>query len=298
MLKRILTAAVALAILIPILLFAPDLAVQGLFSLLSVIAIYEIACVTGVKNEYGFWIPVAFIFFLDQCFMQVLVNRVSLMLDAELFYRVNWLLYIPYKALPLVLLFVIVYIVLRNKKLNSADALTFFAMSFYVTKGFAALEELCWQEDALTVLGSHVSVSLDRVFLWVALSIPWVADSLAYFAGRFFGKKKLCPDISPKKTVAGAVGGVVGTGVVYGLLYGIFGGWEVLGILVAAATVMCLAVASIFGDLFASVVKRHYGVKDYGNLFPGHGGVMDRFDSTIPVALLMALALPAISLRY
>ena len=191
MLKRILTAVIALAILIPILLFAPDIAVEGLFSLLSVVAIYEIACVTGIKKEYGFWIPAAFLLFLDQWFMQDIVNRVSLMLDAELFYRVRWLLDIPYSALPLVLLFVIVYIVLRNKKLNPADALTFFAMSFYAVRGFDALQDLCMRGDELFVLGGDAVITLDRVFLWIALSIPWVADSLAYFAGRFFGKKKL-----------------------------------------------------------------------------------------------------------
>ena len=298
MLKRILTAAVALAILIPILLFAPDIAVQGLFSLLSVIAIYEIACVTGIKKEYGFWIPVAFLLFLDQWFMQDIVNRISLMLDAELFYRVHWLLNIPYSALPFVLLFVIVYIVLRNKKLNPADALTFFAMSFYAAKGFDALEDLCMRGDRLSVLGGDAVITLDRVFLWIALSVPWVADSLAYFAGRFFGKKKLCPDISPKKTVAGAVGGVVGTGVLYAVLYGILGSWNPVELLVSAGAAMCLAVASIFGDLFASVVKRHYGVKDYGNLFPGHGGVMDRFDSTIPVALMFMMVLPTLMIMY
>ncbi len=281
MLKRILTAAVALAILIPILLFAPNYAVQGVFSLLSAIAIYEIACVTGVKKEYGFWIPVCVVLLLGQ---RLLGSAV----DSGLLY------YVWNHTTEIALIFAAVYLVFRFKKLNVPNALCFFAMSFYAAKGFDALEDLCVWGDELSVMGSGVSVHADRVFLWVALSIPWVADSLAYFAGRFFGKKKLCPDISPKKTVAGAVGGVAGTGVVYGLLYGILGGWEVLGILVAAVTAMCLAVASIFGDLFASVVKRHYGVKDYGNLFPGHGGVMDRFDSTIPVALLMLVALPVL----
>ena len=285
MLKRILTAAVALAILIPILLFAPDLAVQGVFTLLTAIAIYELATVTGIRKEYGYWIPIGVVLVLGQWFMTDLLGRFSMTIrDAD--------------PETILLIFTAVYLVFRFKKLNVTDALCFFALAFYAAKGFDALEELCLQGDALSVWGSGVSVQIDRVLLWVALSIPWVADSLAYFAGRFFGKRKLCPDISPKKTIAGAVGGVVGTGVVYGSLYGIFGGPELSGIAVAAVAAMCLAVASIFGDLFASVVKRHYGVKDYGNLFPGHGGVMDRFDSTIPVALLMTLALPALSIRY
>ena len=91
---------------------------------------------------------------------------------------------------------------------------------------------------------------------------------------------------------------MVGTGVLYAVLYGILGSPNPVGLLVSAASAMCLAVASIFGDLFASVVKRHYGVKDYGSLFPGHGGVMDRFDSTIPVALMFMIVLPTLTIMY
>ena len=127
--------------------------------------------------------------------------------------------------------------------------------------------------------------------LWIALCIPWVADTLAYFSGFFFGKKKLCPEISPKKTVEGAIGGVAGTGIVAVVVYGFAKSWEIVPLLVVFFGAMILAVVSIYGDLFASVVKRHFGVKDYGKLFPGHGGIMDRFDSTIPVAITLQVLL-------
>ena len=81
------------------------------------------------------------------------------------------------------------------------------------------------------------------------------------------------------------------TGIVAVLVYGFAVSWEIVPLLVVFFGAMILAVVSIYGDLFASVVKRHFGVKDYGKLFPGHGGIMDRFDSTIPVAITLQMLL-------
>lgn len=288
MLKRILTAAVALAILIPILLFAPSLAVQGVFSLLTVLAFFEIAGVTGVRKEHGFWIPIAVFLVLGQEFAGGLIGLAGEALDRQTLseYGLGGVYGIAASPLLCALVFVAVYVVVRNGKLDAVNALAFFAMALYAAAGFDALESFCGSGSG----GSVGEIFGERLLLWIALSVPWAADTLAYFAGRFFGKKKLCPDISPKKTVAGAVGGVAGTGVIYALLFGIFGEWAPLSLLAVLLGSMALAAASIFGDLFASVIKRHFGVKDYGNLFPGHGGVMDRFDSTIPVALLLGIA--------
>ena len=95
-----------------------------------------------------------------------------------------------------------------------------------------------------------------------------------------------------EKAIAGQgavpAGVKVGDGVVALVVYGCVRGWDsLLSLLVVFCGAMLLAVVSIFGDLFASLLKRHFGVKDYGFLFPGHGGVLDRFDSTIPVALVL-----------
>ena len=114
----------------------------------------------------------------------------------------------------------------------------------------------------------------------------WSTDTFALFAGKFFGRRKLCEHISPKKTVAGAVGGVIGcvaAFAVYALavdmLYGIRENYLLLALLA-----VCGSAVSMLGDLAASVIKRAFGVKDYGNIFPGHGGVLDRFDSMLFVA--------------
>lgn len=112
----------------------------------------------------------------------------------------------------------------------------------------------------------------------------WLSDTFAFFAGKFFGKHKLSPVISPKKTVEGAIGGVIGTAILNVVLFVIFKKFfnlsaEITLPIVIIASV-CLSVISIFGDLAASTIKRHHGIKDFGNLLPGHGGVMDRFDSS------------------
>ena len=112
----------------------------------------------------------------------------------------------------------------------------------------------------------------------------WLSDTFAFFAGKFFGKHKLSPVISPKKTVEGAIGGVIGTAVLNVVLFVVFKKFFNLSAEITLPVVIiasvCLSVISIFGDLAASTIKRHHGIKDFGNLLPGHGGVMDRFDSS------------------
>ena len=114
----------------------------------------------------------------------------------------------------------------------------------------------------------------------------FLTDTGAYFAGTFFGKHKLCPEISPKKTIEGAIGGIVTTVVafvVYGFIGKEFFGYN-LSIINAVITGLILSIISQIGDLSASVIKRELGIKDYGNIMPGHGGALDRFDSVLFVA--------------
>ena len=112
----------------------------------------------------------------------------------------------------------------------------------------------------------------------------WLSDTFAFFAGKFFGKHKLSPVISPKKTIEGAIGGVIGTAILNIVLFVIFKKFfnlsEGISLPLIIIASVCLSVISIFGDLAASTIKRHHGIKDFGNLLPGHGGVMDRFDSS------------------
>ena len=117
----------------------------------------------------------------------------------------------------------------------------------------------------------------------------WTTDTFAYFSGLTFGRKKLCPEISPKKTIAGAVGGTIGC-ILSFIIFGIICNGLLdknYSLIMLAAIAPFLSAAGQLGDLAASVVKRHYGKKDFGKMFPGHGGVLDRFDSILPITLLM-----------
>lgn len=126
-------------------------------------------------------------------------------------------------------------------------------------------------------------------YILVAFLLSMVADSGAYFVGRAMGKHKLAPVISPKKTVEGAVGGVIVNILAmlgYTLLLNKCFGFTQVNYFYAAIYGVLGAFASMVGDLTLSVVKRQVGIKDYGNLIPGHGGILDRFDSTMVVAPL------------
>lgn len=132
--------------------------------------------------------------------------------------------------------------------------------------------------------------------LWLVFLCSWGCDTSAYCVGMLFGKRKLAPILSPKKSVEGAIGGVVGAallGGIYALCVNKFSSIEISVILYA---LICAngALISMVGDLAASAIKRDKGVKDYGTLIPGHGGILDRFDSVIftaPVIYYLAFYL-------
>lgn len=185
--------------------------------------------------------------------------------------------------LPLGLLLVygvlLVLTLLRRHEELDAAALGYAAFAtVYAAAGFSALAAMRAMEHGI-------------LLLFVVLVIPWMNDTGAYFVGVFFGKNKMTPRISPKKSWEGffggwvvAIGSAMLTGVIYHAITGAESHWLLLGFLA-----FVLAPLSVCGDLFASVIKRQSGIKDYGKLMPGHGGVMDRFDSVVITAPLLYL---------
>ena len=129
--------------------------------------------------------------------------------------------------------------------------------------------------------------------VWLVVITAFGTDICAYFAGVTMGKHKLCPVISPKKTWEGAIGGILGS-MILCLIFGL--------IFMRHAIILCLIVGflgsiiSMFGDLTASIFKRKMGIKDYGNLIPGHGGILDRFDSILFTAPLVYYAVNILSM--
>ena len=161
-----------------------------------------------------------------------------------------------------------------------ADALEAAAVAIYIAFGFASAVLVCDMSGT------------GRWIFYIIFITSWVTDTGAFVFGKLFGKHKLIPEVSPKKTVEGAVGGIV-TNVAILSLYGFilwkagiseFRPWIIIPV---------AAVASVFsqiGDLVMSNLKREHGIKDFGRIFPGHGGVLDRFDSVLATAAVIAAA--------
>ena len=132
--------------------------------------------------------------------------------------------------------------------------------------------------------------------VWLVFLASWGCDTCAYCVGKLIGKHKMTPKLSPKKSVEGGIGGVAGAAIL-GAVYGLaIAGKMGDGSHIASFAVICAAggLISMVGDLAASAIKRNHDIKDYGHLIPGHGGILDRFDSVIliaPVIYYLALAL-------
>lgn len=120
-------------------------------------------------------------------------------------------------------------------------------------------------------------------WLMYVFGLVWGADTGAYFAGRAFGKRKLAPDVSPGKTIEGMIGGLLLTGVLM-VATGLYRGLEGQRLAAFLALSFLTVLASVLGDLFESMAKRHCGIKDSGSIFPGHGGALDRIDSLTAAA--------------
>lgn len=139
-------------------------------------------------------------------------------------------------------------------------------------------------------------------FVWLVFICSWVCDTCAYCVGSLMGRHKLAPVLSPKKSIEGAIGGCVGSmlaAIIFAKIVESFGGVTsidnsatALGFTAVCAVLGVAGAAfSQVGDLCASAVKRYYGVKDYGQVIPGHGGILDRFDSTIVAAVVVYIIL-------
>lgn len=153
-----------------------------------------------------------------------------------------------------------------------------------------AITRLMWFRDVHKIFPEQNYNENHGLFLILFIAFcAWMTDVMAYFVGSFCGKHKLCPNISPKKTVEGAIGGVVGCTIATVILYAVFTNFifetkENNYFAVVLITIF-LSIISMCGDLTASVIKRNFGIKDFGKLIPGHGGIMDRFDSLIFVVV-------------
>ncbi len=276
MLVRILAAAVGLPLLLAIVLLLPPIGTAILFALACMIGAYEMLWRTGILKH------------------KRIVACTALMAAAVVMW--SWLracAIVSERALWLsALIGLFVYAsVLFCELLAGHTELKFTALCVALFSGIVYP----------FLIGSLVrlrGMENGEYYILVAFVISMVADSGAYFAGRAFGKHKLAPVVSPKKTVEGAIGGVIANMLgmaLYTFLLSRFFGFAQVNYFYAVIYGFVGAFGSMLGDLTLSVVKRQVGIKDYGNLIPGHGGILDRFDSTMicaPIAEILILLIP------
>lgn len=177
------------------------------------------------------------------------------------------------------MLWLLLQTVLRHNKIKPVDsAYTLYGL-IYVVGGFWAMLALRSGLIAASMTPHFSTVMLEpaRFILFLLVFSTWASDTFAFAVGKAAGKTKLCPTISPGKTQEGAIGGFVGTIVVALIFSAIFG----FSLLHGFAIGLIVAIAAPLGDLVESILKRVCDVKDSGTLIPGHGGVLDRFDSLL-----------------
>lgn len=257
---RILSSFVGLLILAVVLFFFDTLVLNITIGLLAMIAVIELLKATKLWGHRGLRLLSLLASLVVLVLRQTYVQRFA----AEILFGFVLLLFL---------------ILLKNHAvLRLEQAAMAFLFSTMVPLAFSCGVWL--RDDFGPVAGGF--------YLLLALGTAWLSDTGAYFTGRRFGKHKLAPVISPKKTVEGAVGGVLSATMLMLLLaWGYSAGMRALGYplqinyrLLLALTPL-YAVIGMLGDLSASVIKRSFAVKDFGDIMPGHGGVMDRFDSVL-----------------
>jgi len=177
-----------------------------------------------------------------------------------------------YIFISLFLLVLLITMILSHPKFNIRDVENTYIGFFYV----------CF-------LLSHIALVRElpsgRIYVWLIFITAWGSDTGAYFAGRKFGKHKLAPVLSPKKTIEGSIGGILMSAllcILYGLAINRFLIEDISSVIIRFFIIGVLgSVVGQIGDLTASSIKRFTGIKDFGRLIPGHGGVLDRFDSVL-----------------
>lgn len=271
---RIIAGLACAGLIITLLFFMDTIALPAFIALLSAVSVYELSKVAKVK------LP-----------MTLLSMAVGIFIPFNVAYDLLGRIGITPMAATIVYFITLLIMMLKWHSEVKFDQVSMCLMSSLAVPNAVScwIRLYNWRFDSEVAHAESHSV---YIILFCAFC-AWLTDTFAYFFGVFLGKHKMAPVISPKKTWEGAIGGVLGTAVFNVGAFLIFEkwffsvpftGWDWYTVIPIS---IFLSVISIFGDLTASAIKRNYGIKDYGNLIPGHGGVMDRIDSAIFVFPMM-----------
>ena len=270
MITRVRTALIALVVLAPFLIFSGTFMIEIFTITLSCIGAYEILKCLKFEKKYYISVPT----YILAGLVPVLSRRIA---STDLFFKILFFLFFLY------MFYLMVVAVFSKSKVIINDIALAYIMVIYIIFSFSCI-----------ILLRDIKYG-QYIFLLIFIS-AWMTDVGAYLIGKPFGKHKLIPDVSPNKTVEGAIGGIVVCVLsfcLYGLIIGLI--YEATPRFIPLIIMgIVMSIISICGDLIASLVKRKYSIKDYGEVFPGHGGVMDRFDSIIATAPFLYMVYTAI----
>ncbi len=259
--SRLLVSAVGAPVLLYVVLWGPPAALAAALMLLAAVAAWELAHCVGVAGRSFPMVLTVAAAAATVCLAWLEPEGMGLL----------WTGFV---------LLLFVHAVLRGGEETFLQVMACVAAGMLVPYAFST-PLLLWK------------TGLHRGYLILPFVFSFMSDTGAFFAGRAFGRHKLAPRISPHKTVEGAVGGLVGSmagGAVFAFLMDTWCGQDIAYPLILALGLVCSAVAQV-GDLSFSLVKREFGVKDYGRIFLAHGGVLDRFDSVVFVLAFLTAAL-------
>ena len=250
------------------------LIITAAIAILAAIAVYElIHNAAGIKCKASIigaiFYSVLVVFILDKNLLQMLLKWIG----ASELLEINYIgAIIQNEAVIILSVFYFVYAVCmvlkNNKEFGLGAIISLCAMPLILSYAFSSLSNVInFEQDGI-------------YYLLMMFNFASVCDMGAYFVGSAMGKTKLCPNVSPKKTVEGAFGGIISSMIVSAILSAAFS----KDIMMAIILTIPFCVIGMLGDLFASAIKRSVDLKDYGSLIPGHGGILDRLDSMLLIA--------------
>ena len=263
---RILTSIGIAVFGLPLLFLSEYIVYPIAVALLAAVAIFEMSALTGMRRNLPVSIP---------AYLLALALPIAAYFASD---RVELFVSLIFALLAVYMFYLFGYAVIKRGAIRFADLSAHLVTTAYIVISFTSLSMLRYIPRGVYLFS----------LVFVA---SWVCDVFAYFVGRAIGRHKLIPEVSPKKTVEGAIGGVVfttGAFALYGYIVTLLDGPSpnYITLLIFG---LVLSIVAQFGDLIASLIKREHGIKDYGFIFPGHGGVLDRFDSIIAVAPVLLM---------
>lgn len=264
--KRVITGAVLIAILILILWINIPLVDTIFVFLISTMGMHEYN--KAFKTAGYNLVPlIGYISCIPILFMDFNIGSHNILLIATV-------------AFPCILILTFIYSILRKLKVTIIDVAITILSTIYIPFLFSFLKLILMMENG-------------RLLIWFVIAGAFACDTFAYLIGCKFGKRKLCPDVSPKKTIEGSIAGILGVILAYIIIY-VIATYCLnmnLNILIVLLMAIVSGIVGQFGDLSASSIKRFCKIKDFGSIMPGHGGILDRCDSIMFVAPIVYMIL-------